>query len=201
MISFSKTANNFQSLNIDSGQLEVVTNARILGLTVSNDLKWNDHVANIIKKANRRLYFIIQLKRAKVPEHDIFTFYVTCVRPVLEYSCQVFQFALPAYLSDAIERVQKRVLVIIYPNIDYAYSLDLSGILKLSDRHLKACDKLFNDIVITPSHNLGHLQPERHIPRYNLRQTRVFVPPKSRLVDSRTPLYRLQLEFITNPDI
>ena len=73
---------------------------------------------------------------------------MTCVRPVLEYSCQVFHFALPAYLSDAIEWVQKHALAIIYPNIDYTDSLDLSGILKLRDRHLKAYDKLFNDIVI-----------------------------------------------------
>ena len=94
------------------------------------------------------------------PEQDIITFYVTCVRPVLGYSCQVFHFALPAYLSDAIEWVQKHALAIIYPNIDYTDSLDLSGILKLRDRHLKAYDKLFNDIVTTPSHNLGHLQPD-----------------------------------------
>ena len=84
------------------------------------------------------------------------------------------------YLSDAIGQVQKRALAIIYPNINYAVSLDLSRILKLSDWRLKACDKLFNDIVTTPSHNLGHLLPERHSPRYNLRQTRVFVPPRAK---------------------
>ena len=72
------------------------------------------------------------------------------------------------------------VTAIIYPNIDYADSLNLSGIWKLSGRCLKACDKLFNDIVTTPSHNLGHLLPERHVPRYNLRQTRVFVPPRAK---------------------
>ena len=121
------------------------------------------------------------------------------LRSVLEYNCQVFHFALPAYLSDAIERVQNRVLAIIYPNIDYADSLDLSGILKLSDRRLNACDKLFNNIFTTPSHNLGHLLPERHIPRYNLKQT--LFPQEQRPVDLRTPLYRLQLEFTTNPDI
>lgn len=174
-----KTANNFPSLNIDSGQLEVVMNAKILGLAISNNLKRNDHVANIIKKANKPLYFIVQLKCTKVPEQDIITFYVTYARPVLEYSCQVFHFELPAYLSDATERVQRRVLAIVYPDINYAVSLDLSGILKLSDRCLKAYDKLFNDIVTTPSHKLGHLQPERHIPRYSLRQTRVFVPPRA----------------------
>ena len=52
------------------------------------------------------------------PEQDIITFHVICVRPVLGYSCQVFHFALPAYLSDATEWVQKHALAIIYPNID-----------------------------------------------------------------------------------
>ena len=136
-------------------------------------------MANIIKKANKHLYFIVQLKRAKDPEQDIITFYVTCVRPVLEYSCQAFHFALLHYLL-LIGQVQKRVLAIIYPNINYTVCLDLSGILKLSDWRLKACDKLFNDIVTKPSHNLGHLLPERHSPRYNLRQTRVFVPPRAK---------------------
>ena len=39
VISLSKTVNNFPSLNIDSGQLEVVMNSRVLGLTISNNLK------------------------------------------------------------------------------------------------------------------------------------------------------------------
>ena len=78
------------------------------------------------------------------------------------------------------ERVQKCVLAIIYPNINYTDSLDLSKILKLSNKRLKPCDKLFNDIVTAPSHNLGHLLPEGHIPRYNLRQTWVFVPRRAK---------------------
>ena len=90
-----------------------------------------------------------------------------------------FPFSTTSLLIRCHRTGSKRVLAIIYPNINYAVSLDLSGILKLSDRRLKAYDKLFNDIVTTPSHNLGHLQPERHIPRYNLRQTRFFVPPRA----------------------
>ena len=74
VISFSKTVNNFPSLNIDYGQLEVVMNARVLGLTISNSLKWNDHMANIIKKANKPLYFIIQLKCTKVLNKTLLPF-------------------------------------------------------------------------------------------------------------------------------
>ena len=74
VISFSKTVNNFPSLNIDSGQLEVVMNARILGLTISNNLKWNDHMANIIKKANKPLYFIVKMHQSPWTRH----YYLLC---------------------------------------------------------------------------------------------------------------------------
>lgn len=39
-------------------------------------------------KENKRLYFIILLKRANVPARDI-NFYCTCIRPVLEYCASV----------------------------------------------------------------------------------------------------------------
>jgi hypothetical protein len=84
----------------------LVRQAKILGVTVSDDLRWSTHVLNIIKKANKRIFFIVQLKGAKIPAKEILNFYCCCVRPVLEYACEVFHFALPKYLSDNIERVQ-----------------------------------------------------------------------------------------------
>ena len=69
-----------------------------------NSLKWNNHVSESIKKANKRLYFIILLKRARVPVMDIIKFYCTTIRPVLEYASPVFHHALPAYLNgDTVE--------------------------------------------------------------------------------------------------
>ena len=61
--------------------------AKLLGLTVTSDLKWNKHVTNIVSKGSKRLYLQVQLKRAKVPTKDIIQFYTTCIRPVLEYTC------------------------------------------------------------------------------------------------------------------
>ena len=81
----------------------LVRQAKILGVTVRDDLKWSTHIFNIIKKANKRVFFIVQLKRAKIPTKEIVNFYCCCVRPVLEYACEVFHFALPKYLSDNIE--------------------------------------------------------------------------------------------------
>ena len=36
--------------------IDLVTSAKILGINISNDLKWNCHIDFIIKKAKKRLY-------------------------------------------------------------------------------------------------------------------------------------------------
>ena len=56
------------------------------------------------------------------------------VRPFLEYAVPVWQ-DIPAYLSKSIERVQKRALTIIYPEVEsYAYALQLGKLDRLDDR-------------------------------------------------------------------
>ena len=95
---------------------EIVKSAMIiiiLGVTVRNDLKWNDHVDNITAKASRRIYLLKQLKHAGIDRKSLIQFYCACIRSVLEYACQAFHSSLPAYLSVKIERVQKRVLRIL----------------------------------------------------------------------------------------
>ena len=175
LIYFGRTANSFPGVRISDVQLEVVEHAKILGLTISGNLKWNEHVSDIIKKDNKRFYFIVQLKRAKVSTSDIISFYSTCIRPVLEYGCQVFHYALPVHLSDAIERVQKRVLSIIHPNMSCVDNLDLCGLATLCRRREDACKNIFSQIVSNPERNLAHLLPPEINECYNLRGTRKFV--------------------------
>ena len=73
-----------------------------------------------MKEAARRLYFLVQLKRAKLPNSDLLLFYCTSVRSVLTYAVLLFCQALPLYLKYEIEQVQKRALSIIYPGILYS---------------------------------------------------------------------------------
>ena len=59
--------------------------------------------------------------------------------------------SLPSYLSDLLESVQKRALNIIYPNLCYMEALSISGCIKLSERRLNLCSKVFSKIC-SPSH-------------------------------------------------
>ena len=84
VIDFKKNSHNFFPLQVDGNKLPVTDCAKILGVMTSSDLKWNNHIVDCIKKANKHLYFIVLLKRAHVPPNDIANFYCTTIRPVLE---------------------------------------------------------------------------------------------------------------------
>ena len=89
-IGFKKNKHGFDPVLINGKDLSVDENAKILGVTISNDLKWNSQVEQAIKKANKRLYFLVQLRRAGVGAESLIKFYCTVIRPVLEYGAQVF---------------------------------------------------------------------------------------------------------------
>ncbi|PFX11352.1 RNA-directed DNA polymerase from mobile element jockey, partial [Stylophora pistillata] len=178
-ISFSRSGSLFDHITINDKQIEVVSSARLLGVIVSDNLRWNAHVESICKKAAKRLYFLKQLKRAKVPSEDMLLFYTTCIRPVLEYACPVFHHSLPQYLSNEMERLQKRALRMIQPDLSYAEALVALDIASLYERREILCDALFDQIVRDENHKLHDLLPPRNESTYRTRSQRHFKLPIS----------------------
>ena len=58
-------------------------------MIITSDLSWNEH-NETVKKASKRLYFLVQLKQAKLPIRDLVLFYATCIRSLLVYAAHVF---------------------------------------------------------------------------------------------------------------
>ena len=105
--------------------------------------------------------------------HYFTVFYCMTIRPVSEYCSPVFHHALPQYLSDDIERVQKRALSIISQGyLRYEATINLS-FTTLKSRRLELCKMLFNTIS-SPSHKLSSLLPPSHQSEYNLRQCHLY---------------------------
>jgi len=67
------------AIKVNNKNIHCVSKAKIIGVTLAKDLKWNDHVDEVIKKVNKRLYFLSQLKRAHVKPKELTTFYITCL--------------------------------------------------------------------------------------------------------------------------
>ncbi|KAK2183513.1 hypothetical protein NP493_308g00010 [Ridgeia piscesae] len=69
IISFAQDGNfrsTIPNIKIDGRDIAQVCHAKLLGVTISQDLTWNKHVDNIVKKAGKRLYMLYQLKRAGI---------------------------------------------------------------------------------------------------------------------------------------
>ena len=74
---------------------------------IRNDRKGDTHVEYVIAKAANRLHALRLLKRVRVMPEDMLKVYSCNVRSTLKYAAQVWQ-DIPAYLSEAIESIQKK---------------------------------------------------------------------------------------------
>ena len=176
-VDFCKKRGASTPLESEGKQFAVVKSAKILGLTVRDDLKWNDHIDNVTVKASQRVYLLKQLKRADIDCISLLQFYCACIRSVLEYACQSFQSKLPAYLSHQLERIQKRSLRIIYPDLNYSEALNKTSMSTFQDRREHLCCKLFMEIVDNKGHKLHHLLPPLNAITYRTRKSRKFRVP------------------------
>ena len=77
------------SYNLEGTVLDNVENIKYLGITITNDLKWNTHVSNICTKANRTLGFL-RRNLSACPQDVKESAYKGLVRPVLEYGSSVW---------------------------------------------------------------------------------------------------------------
>ena len=84
--------------SVGGSDIEKVSTFKLLGIHLSEYFTWAVHCDYIVKKANRRLYRLRQLKKCKVPSADIVLIYCAQIRSILEYAFVVFA-GLPKYLA------------------------------------------------------------------------------------------------------
>ena len=125
-------------------------------------MTWNIHINEIVKKASKRLYFLIQLKRANVARTDLGLFYPSCIRSIMDYAVPVFHYSLPRYLMRELEHVQKRAMSIICPGNGYHEALDIMNFKELAIHHDEMCETLFDTIVNDNNHRFYKLLPATH---------------------------------------
>ena len=159
--------------------IEVVASFQVLGLTIQSNIKWDQQVEKICKKASKRLNFLSQLKRAKVQGEDLVKFYVTCIRPVLTYACEVYNFNLQEKQKLSLERIQKRAMRIIYGfDTQYDVALESSCLVKLSTYRDKLCDEFLTKISSNMKDKLFKYLPFNKNTNLPLRNVGKFSVPK-----------------------
>ena len=110
--------------------LENVQSIKYLGVTFTNDLRWNIYVSNICTKANRTLGFL-RRNLYSCPQEVKETAYKGLVCPVLEYSGSVWNPS-GVDLQNELEKVQNRAARFVTGNYNFETG-SMTGILE----HLK----------------------------------------------------------------
>ncbi len=77
-------------LTIMNSTVTAVESFRFLGTTISQDLKWDNHVDSIVKKAQQRMFFLHQLKKFNLPPAHMTQFYSAVIESVLCSSINVW---------------------------------------------------------------------------------------------------------------
>lgn len=94
--------------SLNGTYLNEENNQRDLGVIISNTLKPETHISDIIKKANRRIGLIKRCFTSYTPE-KVKTLYSTMIRPVLEYGSIIWSPHLKKDISQ-LEAVQRRCI-------------------------------------------------------------------------------------------
>ena len=180
VISFSTKPVAPPPVTINNTAIERTESFKLLGVVLSNRLDWSDHCEYLHSKCSQRLYLLVLLRRAGVPDHDILRIYTSMIRSVLEYAAPVWHTSLSQEQSERLESVQKRAFRIVYPDLSYRRALSLTGMQTLHQRREHIARGFFVQM-LQPNHKLHHLLPEPRDIMYNLRT----VPKYSRIGKSK----------------
>ena len=119
---FSNKYDFLPKFHIGSKELEVVRSFKLLGVMISSDLKWNEHTEYIVKKANKRLWYLRRLSRLGASRDTLLNQYRLICRSVLEMAAPVFSGGLSQTNISDIEDVQRSAFKIILRRDYVSYS-------------------------------------------------------------------------------
>ena len=150
--------NNYQfstRLCLDGAQLEEVSETKLLGLIVRNDLKWHSNTDFVVKKAYKRMLILHNLFQFDLPSEEMIEIYILYIRSVVENCAVVWHSSLTVGEELDIERIQKCALRIILKNdyLDYASALKHTGLETLKERRVKLCENFAKSCVKSGKHS------------------------------------------------
>ncbi len=173
LVDFARKPSSIPGITMQGKTIERVHSTKLLGVTITSDLTWGEHVDNVHSRASQRLYFLRLLKRAGMPGDSMLKVYTAIVRSLTEYACAVWHTGLTVQQTEKLESVQKRALWIIYPDLSYREALAQSGLPTMHDRRSLLCRQFFQ-AMLQPEHRLHHLLPEMRDTGYRLRNRHRF---------------------------
>ena len=86
IINVARPSQSATAMNtIDNCPIERVSSFKLLGVTISTDLRWSCHIKELCAKANKRLYFSKLLNRSAMITDDLLQYCKTVINLEIEF--------------------------------------------------------------------------------------------------------------------
>ena len=132
-------------INIEGfqNQLSIIHETKLLGIIISEDLKWSANTDYLCSKAYRKIWVLRRMKILDVDTSFLLDVYQKEVRSVLELAVPAWHSGITRQQSYQIERVQRTAVSIILGDrkLSYGRGLALLGLETLQERRVKLCKK------------------------------------------------------------
>ena len=130
-------------LSLNNQNLEVVQKTKVMGVQLTDDLKWHENTLELVKKANSRMILLRKVASFGASIDDMKNIYILYIRSILEQSCVVWHSSLTKENSQHLERVQKSAVRTILGNkyINYEDGLFKVDLEELWERRENLCLK------------------------------------------------------------
>ncbi|XP_034060745.1 uncharacterized protein LOC117538897 [Gymnodraco acuticeps] len=144
VVDFRKNAAPPAPITLCDSPVTAVKSFRFLGTIIAQDLKWEQNICSLIKKAQQRMFFLRQLKKFNLPNTTMVNFYTSIMESILTSSITIWYTATTAKEKGRLQRVIRSAEKVIGCNLPSLHDLHASRTLRRAGK-----------IVADPSHP-GH---------------------------------------------
>ena len=179
------------SLQLNNAPIEIIDEAKLLGLYISSDMRWNLNTKKIVQGANMRMKLLQTAAKYTSSIGDLKAIYYSKIRSKLEYASNVWHSGLSKKNSNDIERIQRGATRIILKDRYSTYSKALKDLRmdslelrrkKLSLRCAKKCLKNDKMKQLFPENESSHRMKKRKQKKYKVNHARTERYKKSPIV-------------------
>ena len=144
VVDFRKSPAPPAPITLSDSPVDTTESFRFLGTTITQDLKWEQNISSLTKKAQQRMYFLRQLKKFNLPKTMMVHFYTAIIESILTSSITVWYAAATAKDKGRLQRIIRSAEKVIGCNLP-----------SLQDLHSSRTLRRAGKIVADPSHP-GH---------------------------------------------
>ena len=122
LVDFRRSKRTTQTpLTINGEEVERVDSVKLLGTCNTKDLTWATNISNLVKRAQKRLFFLLKLQQAGLSSHLLIHFYRSTIESILCQGCSVWYAGCTAESRRDLARVVRSAIKIIgaeLPDLD-----------------------------------------------------------------------------------